>query len=388
MKFKKSNIYIYAIILLLILIAILDLFLTEDDQNRHIAIFTQATVLAISLYFLLKSFVLKPVKLTGLHYSLLSFITMLLIYGMFSPYIDRLPVFIYGLVPFYLFYYAAYKNHIRENHIQFLATILFVIFLFETYLGIVDRAERLDAFFYKADNTGYNAMYLMLLFALNIKNSRNIVFLSMTYLLVLLSFKRGAMLIGTLSYLIIIAPLIFNKIELRSKTRKKLWVGGFVALSAIVTIVVKYWEIVAYRFITDKTGSGRAEFYAVIYRGWDEAALANQLFGFGFYKVPEYLNLARGTEIYAHSDWFQLLYDHGVLGLILYTILTISIISYKDVVKRVIPIFYPVYLMALCMLLLKALFSGVYINKGSIMLFMIIGIILGAVYREKKYKHE
>ena len=379
----NNKIYINVVLFLLIIVAVFDLFIEEHDENRFLALYTQGLILAVSFIFFIRTIFLEEIKPTGFHYSLCAFIMMLIIYGIFSPYIDRLLVILYGMVPFYLFYYAAYKGHIDERYIQYLAIILLTIYSIETYLSIIDRSERLDEFYLRADNVGYKSMFLMLLFALKIKYQKNILFLSLAYILVLLSFKRGAMLIATVSYLVIIIPILMNNKGLLLRYNKKLWAGGFVALATVGSLVVQYWDTLVYRFISDPTGSGRADIYALTFQGWANADIINKIVGFGFYSVPQYLGMTRGSEIHAHSDWVQLVYDHGMIGIAIYLFLFFSLIGYNRIIRYTAPEYRQIYLMIICIWLLKSFVSGVYISKLSIMMFIVLGIVLGTTFRKR-----
>jgi hypothetical protein len=147
--------------------------------------------------------------------------------------------------------------------------------------------------------------------------------------------------------------------------------------------ICRYWDILSYRFISDPRGSGRSEFYSAIFEGWQRADLQNLLFGFGFYEVPDYLERVHGATIYAHSDWLELLYDHGLFGVSIYLMLIGSTLSYIRSVKSVRPDLLPLFIMIMTFWILRSIVSGVYINKDSMILFALLGFLLGQVYRNR-----
>lgn len=387
MKLNISKISAPLILSLLALIAVLDVVFPEDHPNRFIAVYVQALVLGISMFYLIKTYTTR-IKRTALHTSLLVFIAMLVVYGIFTPNLSILPILLYALVFFYLAYYLTYKGFLQLKHIQILAVFLLVVYSYETYLGIFERAERLGDFFRKADNTGYKSLFLMLLFTFDLKKPRNIIFISITYVLVLFSFKRGAMLSGTLAYALAMWPVITGKFHLKKKIRQYLILIGFLVAGLIVYFAIQYWDVLVYRFVTDETGgSGRDLFWSEIVRGWREGDIINQVFGFGLYTVPEFLRTSMyGGAIYAHSDWYELLYDHGILGIIIYSTVLISALSQRKIVYRYANELYYVYLMSFAIWLPKSYFSGVYINKGTIILTLVLGIILAISYRNKAHE--
>lgn len=386
-NYISTKILLFTTLFLIVLISVLDVFYPEEDPNRYLVVYPQALLLAISLVFVVKTFTSKCIEITGFHYSLLFFMVMLVLYGLFSPQLNKLPVMLYAVTPFFLFYYATYEGHLQHKHIQIMAVILTIIYAYEIYLGIFERTEKLAMFFSKPDNTGYSALYLIPLFALNLKNTKNIFFISVAFLLVLLSFKRGAMFMGAIAYILAIFFMVLGKKDFLKIAAENIIKVKFavIVLSAIIIFgVIEYWDIIIYRFLAEKTvGSGREIFYRLIYNAWLEADWINQLFGFGFFEVPELLSWAYGAPLYAHSDWLELLYDHGIIGLSIYSILLIAFLKNKNKVKLYSPDLYPAYLMALWIWLLRSLVGGVYINKDSLILFLAIGFILGTTYKNK-----
>ena len=381
MKISLKNLYIHIFLFLIVVMAILDIFLSENDPRRYLAIYMQGLMLAMSMVYFFNTTIEKYYKPELLFLFMWAFISLLVIYAIPSQKLDRLPVFLYAITPFFIFFSAAYKNHIQEKSIFIFSVILFFIFSYETYLSVFDRMDQLKEFFYKADNVGYKSLSLMLLFSINLNSKKNIIFLTGTFLIVLMSFKRGAMLIGSFSYCIAMFHLLKGSNYLSRKFPKKIFFIALLFVSTLVGILVRYWDIFIYRFEADPTGSGRMTFYRLIFDGWNNGNFLNQLFGFGFFEVPNYLKNAMGWEIYAHSDWLQLLYDHGVFGVLIYLSLIISVISYYKITKIYRPDLYPLFVIILLVWLSKSIFAGNYINKDSIILFSSLGILFGSLYR-------
>lgn len=381
-----AKIIIFASLLLIVWIAVLNVFYPNDHPNRYLAIYSQALLLGISLVFVLITFISSGIQKTGVHYSLLFFIMMLSLYGLFSPQIDKLPIMLYASISFFLFYYATYEGYLQHNRIHNMAIILMIIYAYETYIGIDERSQMRGLLFAIPDNIGYNTLMVIPIFALNIKNTKNIFLISVAFLLVELSFKRGAMLIGAVVLILAFVQIVigeknvFNNSE-ANKAKAKL--AAFVLSAILIYGAIEYFDILIFRFLVDPTGSGRINFYASIYEGWLNAHWINQLIGFGFFEVPEYLRKIYGVAIYAHSDWLELLYDHGILGITLYSILLITHFMKMKDVKLYSPNLYLSYLMVLSIWFMRSLVSGVYINKDSIVLFLTVGFILGTTYKNK-----
>lgn len=384
MKLSFSKIAVSGFIFLLLITAFFDLIYPVEHPNRYIAVYIQALLLGISIIYLINSYI-SNIEKTPLHKSLLIFILVLVIYGLFTPNLSILPVLLYALCFFYLAYYLTYQGYLKSKHIEFLSFILLLIYSYETYVSLFSRSELYGDFFRKADNVGYKSLFLMLIYAIDLRKTRNIIFLSITYLLVLLSFKRGAMLSGTLAYIIAMWPLITGKFTIKRKDKRILGMISFFVLTSIVFISIQYWDVLIFRFISDETGgSGRNLIYSEILRGWKESGSLNQIFGNGLFMVPSFLETSfYGAALYAHSDWYELLYDHGLFGVIIYLSVIITAFKQRKIVYRFAKDLYYPYLMTLVVWITKSYYSGIYINKGSVILFLVIGIILGITYSNK-----
>jgi len=109
-----------------------------------------------------------------------------------------------------------------------------------------------------------------------------------------------------------------------NKNKLILVASAFIAV--LIYGAIKYWNILIFRFVNNPSGSGRIYFYDWIYNGWLTGDWINHLFGFGLYQVIEYLGSVYSFPIYAHSDWLELLYDHGILGITVYSIICITLL--------------------------------------------------------------
>jgi len=122
------------------------------------------------------------------HYSLLLFNMMILSYGIFTMDIYRIAVLTYAFLSFYVFYYLAYKDYLRQSHIRNMAVILLIFYTYVTYVGIGHRTEMYGEYFLRADNIGYNLLFLIPIFAMNLVTKN--IFMSYFFLLIALSLKR------------------------------------------------------------------------------------------------------------------------------------------------------------------------------------------------------
>lgn len=388
MNFNLHKGATYFVLLLLIVVAVFNVFIDEDSPHRIIAIILQAVILGISFVYYIVSYVKIATTLT--HNLLSLFLLMLFVYGVLSPNVSQLPILFYGLVFFYLAYFLSYKGFLKLNHINQFTIILFFLTAYSTYLGVLDRAENLGVFFRKADNVGYTALSLMLLLILDLRKAWNVILLMLSYLLVLISFKRGAMLAGTVVLMVSIWPILTGKLPVSRTTNHVLIFFSFVGFFVLFYFSFLYWDVITYRFVSDQTGgSGRDLFWSEILKGWINASSINQIFGFGFFKVPDYLGESLyGEAVYAHSDWYELLFDHGVLGLMIYFFFVLNLIWHRRIVYIYSKEYYYAYLCLVAAWLMKSYYSGMYLDKGSIFYMLSLGFILSSAYKRKHFKRK
>ncbi len=135
---------------------------------------------------------------------------------------------------------------------------------------------------------------------------------------ILLTVKRGAML--ALGFSSIAYALAY--LRLYGSPRALARVVGFLLVLGAVSlgVLASNWDAVKTRF-EDTSGSGRDNMYAMLVEHWRKAEPQNLVFGFGINSVQRYTGMMYGSEDdrgpYAHSDWFQLMHDFGLVGIVL-----------------------------------------------------------------------
>lgn len=389
MKLNVSRLLLKTQLSLIVCVALLDIFIPESHPSRNVVVYLQAIVLGIFLVYILFSYMVSGVILSVFHHSLLIFMALLVICGLISEMPNRLPPMLYSTAPFFLFYYGSWKGYLTSNILLRIAVLLLCVFALESIIGVVTRAGRYSTWYIKADNVGNSLMFLILFFSLDLKKSQNIILMLVTYALVLISFKRGAMIAATTALIIIIWQLIFNTDRVLQKSRKKLVYLTLSAVIFLLFIMIMYWDVLMFRFTGDTGGgSGRLSMWQMIVDNWKEGGLIRQIFGFGFFKVQDLMTEIRGVPYFAHSDWIQLLYDHGMLGVLIYFLLIIFYIAERKTVLLFAPEMFSSYIASISIWILKSAWSGVYLTKHSVLLFLIAGFILGFAYRKKYLCYE
>jgi len=206
---------------------------------------------------------------------------MLFVYGLFSMDIYRIAVLTYAFMSFFMFYYVIYQGYLQQNHIHNMAIILLIFYIYMTYIGIDNRSQLFADYFMSGDNTGYYALYLLPIFAMNLKNNKNILLIRLPFAHRTI-IKRGAMLIEVSVFILLLVQLLNINWKYEGNKNKLILVASaFIAV--LIYGAIKYWNILIFRFVNNPSGSGRIYFYDWIYNGWLTGDWINHLFGFGLY---------------------------------------------------------------------------------------------------------
>ena len=199
--------------------------------------------------------------------------------------------------------------------------------------------------------------------------------------IVIMSSKRGA--------IVILLTMLLFSLYYYFKTHKisfKSIAGVFIAVILLGAVIYNQYESNDYlqrrMEKTSEEGIGTRDLaYSMLFNHWINET--------NFFKFTFGNGTAQSIEVwgnYAHNDWLELLIDNGVLGVILYATIFISLNRY--IRKSKLP---PNYRLAihLCVIywLLKSIFSMGYMQETGAILLFLLGIIIGN-YEQKKYIHQ
>lgn len=212
---------------------------------------------------------------------------------------------------------------------------------------------------------------------------------------VLFSMRRIAMICLVLTIVIVILDLVKGQ-PVETEKRKK----GFKKLVSIALFVVicyfgyqlvtgelsAIWDNVIQRFseIEEKGGSGRTDLWADVIRKLDDNSFIAWIFGNGFLGVDR---LAGHTA--AHNEFLEILYDFGLVGLLLYTSMHVVMI------KRTITLFrqkselrLPYLVCYICFFLYSMLGNVIIYPQYAFSLFVFWGYAEKKLCLEKKMKKQ
>lgn len=277
---------------------------------------------------------------------------------------------LYVLLSFPFFYCMSLEGKVSNRSIVF-----FVI------IGLALASNNTIQYYYKSDaysleeiyegnftnNSSYTIALLLPFFFLIKRRLLHWLLVIPAFLLVLVAQKRGAILctsIFLLSYLYI------------SLRRSKTIIRFISLLVAILLIYLVYngSTFFFHRFVEGNT-SGRNEMYSFYLSNWMDGSFLRLLFGNGFYATMD-LSFY-GSHLYAHSDFVEVIYDFGLLGLCIYCSIIISNLRFGFRQRKRSGEASFFILSTMLIFILKASISGVYLDVGGNLLFITLGILMG-----------
>lgn len=273
------------------------------------------------------------------------------------------------------FYYISINRLIRKYHLETFIFLLGVIYVYNVLNFDIADAGYGDYDFSTVNNKVYSIVALFPLLSF-FWDKKWIMLLLMTVALffVIFCLKRGAMIIAALFYIISILYVYIG--QNKSVLNKRI-----MHLSVIILIVG-----VVYAFVTiynsndliqarieltiEGSSSSRDYIYAQVWSAWLNSNILYQLIGHG----P--IATLSATINYAHNDWLEILYDFGLIGLLLYVVICVCLFIYWKRNKMLLQYKLGI-LLCLSYIVLRSSFSMCIYELDSLLAFGYIGYIMG-----------
>lgn len=224
-----------------------------------------------------------------------------------------------SILPIYPFYVFARKGTLNINNLKWWTVLFFVVATIQYFHHQQERlsldTQGRDEF---TNNFGYDILSLIPLLAF-FSNRKIVQYVGLGYAMVfiLLSMKRGAILIG------VICVIWFLYSSMKNTKNSSKFV---VVILSLITIVIGYFfvqylmttsDYFNYRLERTMEGdsSGRDDIYSTLWRYFVyQSDPASFLFGNGAKATIKIIGQ------YAHNDWLELAINQGVLGIFLYIV--------------------------------------------------------------------
>lgn len=253
--------------------------------------------------------------------------------GAYVQRFEYLKMLMISLLPIYVFYYFGRQGYITEKRLTIYALIFVGLaansFFFSQSQSLAEgfSTER----FQITNNVGYVFVAIIPLLALVKNNILKYGLLVVCITFAYLSIKRGAIITSTLS------GLLFLLLSL--KTSKK-W-NKVISMIALIAIVAGAYYLLSeliesndyFRGRYEYTLSGEESTRDVIYNDlWNHfinnSSFLNIMFGNGAFSTTRF------TINYAHSDWFEILIDQGLFGVLIYAFYWICFFKTWQIAKK------------------------------------------------------
>lgn len=215
----------------------------------------------------------------------------------------------------------------NNNTIEFIVKLFVVIYfvsLFFFWQGKLVQQNEME----RGLETSTNAIYCLMTivpFILFLKNKKlGLILLLITLVCTVFSNKRGATIIMAL----ILIPAMNNFF---SMIKRKGIRNLLVVLIGVIFVISFFYIgntylggrlIKRFNEVEETGGAGRLWIWTDVLNKYQESSLLEQLFGHGHCAVA-----GLGWAAAAHNDFLEVLYDYGILGLMIYIAIHVSLIK-------------------------------------------------------------
>lgn len=277
------------------------------------------------------------------------------------------------LLSFFPFYYLANQRLIGDKTMR----NVFVIFLIVSIIGYFVDAVFVRTVAKEGESSQVNAIYgvvYLVPFIFFIKRKLSIyIIISMLFLLVLSSLKRGAFISFSLGCIILLYWTTrgnMSKTNLLQKITGIFLISTFAIVAYYITMAEKDFVQRFIRISTDG-GSNRNVIYETLLFTWLEKTNYYQLiFGFGFAGTINFV------YSFAHNDLLEVAVNYGLIGLVVYILLWKNLFNiYRNLEK--LPIYKFCLLAILLMWVVDSMYHRFFSGLYSTPTVMVIGYIVG-----------
>lgn len=222
-----------------------------------------------------------------------------------------------SVLPIFVFYYFTLRRQISSKNLTYIMLFLFFCCILMYNQNFIYRSEMINKEEI-TNNIGYQFVPLiMLLYIVKMKETWKFLLSAVIFIFIIMSMKRGAILVGTIAFLSYIS---FH--WKRITTRQLLYVS-ILSIAIIYTlyrfIINLYANSPYFQIRLNNTlegdSSGRGRIYQHYFEYfWGRSNPTEFLFGHGAAGTIEMFNR------WAHNDWLEFAIDLGMLGVLLYLV--------------------------------------------------------------------
>lgn len=216
----------------------------------------------------------------------------------------------------------SYKS-IDEKHVDNVILITTVIFALSFNYSHISRVVEFDM---AGDNAVFYPLLMIPWISCMSNTAKRWVMVAIVALCVITALKRSGIIILFISVILLYYSNFMHKKQIRPKTVLAAMLV-LVGIFAVFHYKADSISDVSQRFamISEDGGSGRNVIYEDVINRYKSADLSQQIWGQGFDSV-------RGEDttmsLSAHNDFLEVMYDFGIVGLLCYVLIHLSLIKW------------------------------------------------------------
>lgn len=371
-----KRILVYAVIAILFVVNVLYLEIYADYVSyQQLA---KASFILIGAFCTFKIMTSGYNKYRELSITLLAFYLLLLCTAPFSRHFNQIYSCSFVLLSYYVAYYLS-RERLLDNKkwIILLAGIsVIVLYDFYTQISYILMTRGMDNM--GGQNIAYKIVGLMLLASVFMKDLKAVCLIGAYFILVLFCFKKGAVLCGGLMLMVIMFYHIIKYKKYRMAAIVIMFLGFFYIFSNAEFFLRRFFEY------SDNYGTNARDImFSKILDEWFNGNIFNFIFGRGFFHAADinYFGGANNDGFYAHSDYYEMISDYGLFGIIFYLVLVYRACKSTKLTNNTYYKYIQYCLLAVW--ISKAYYSGIYTTFAGYFVLMTLGYIHGKdVYEE------
>lgn len=236
----------------------------------------------------------------------------------------------------FLFFSVYFKDRKKKAEINFVFKVAYVFMIITGVYYVIWSLTRPAVVMSGTVNTVYYPLMLLPLVFTNRKRASVVIGVLLLLFSTLISEKRTALIALVLALVI---PIIINPASKRKSKLKRAVLFSVIGLAALVLayLFILYFDIdIIGRFmnLSNDGGSGRNHIYETVWHCIKNMNVRDLFIGNGFNGVAkDKIVMLIDSNIFgfeytsAHNDFLEIIYDYGVIGLLLYLIFIVQMIK-------------------------------------------------------------
>ena len=248
-------------------------------------------------------------------------------------------------IAYTIFSYEKFSEK-RVDNIILIATVLFSLSFNYSHIS---RTVEFDM---AGDNAVFYPLMMIPWIACISNVTKRWIMIAIVAVCAIMALKRSGIIILTISVILLYYSNFIHKKRIQPKsilTAILVLIGVFVIFQYKADTISDVRQ--RFEMMSEDGGNGRNEIYKDVINRYKNGDLVQQLFGRGFDSVR---GKDREMSVSAHNDFLEVMYDFGLLGLLLYVLIHFSLIKWTIRLFRTrSQLAFPVFISYVCFLVMS-----------------------------------